>query len=747
MNNNKLYDFGGFRLDEEQKCLWRDDEIVSLTPKAYDTLCVLIRNKGKVISKNALLDEVWANTFVEEATLAQNISTLRKTLAKYDPEKEFIATIPRRGYRFVEEVTEVSSDEQELVLEKHSVTQIVAEQKEIHDTKDRDNSARTFSGLLSRKWVPAATVAGGLALAAIAYTAISYYNSANSYYNARFQRFQFKSVFSSSNVRNASVSPDGKYVAIIESRTDGDSILLKQIEDGNTIEVLPKSSLIVLDAEFSPAGDYIYYSAYKRNKGQNQLIGSLYKIPILGGGPQEVIKDVDSPVAISSDSKKIAFVRNLLDEKKSLLMTADIDGENVTILAKRELVSGFSRFGPSWSPDQKFIAAAVAQRGGKKASAEVALIDAESGEVRLLTDGEWLWIGRTSWLQDGSGLAFVAYGSKSPNLTDEVWFVSYPDGKKRLITNGFKGVNGIGITDDGKSIVASKLNRVSSLNVAPLEDLDNVREITKSENSDSLLPLGAVWNSNESLVYGKSENGNSDLWSVRADGSNAKQITSSPAADYSPAISRDGKRIYFVSNRGGAMDAWRTDVSGENPTQITNRGGVSRISLSGEHLYYLGMSPDNKYVVLWRSDLDGKNEAQITKYRTYGADISPDGKYVFCFFPNRDEDPEDLSKPVRFTVLSSETGEIVEQFGALKSRNLPLVQWAPDSRSFIYIENEPNPVLWKQELGKKEPAKLKDWKNGNIYQIALSGDGKKLFYEKGEEINSVVLIEDKDSDE
>jgi DNA-binding winged helix-turn-helix (wHTH) protein len=103
-----FYVFEDFTLDVPRKSLWRAGSLVSLTPKAIDTLLVLIKYRGLVVDKDTLLNEVWAETFVEEATLAQNISTLRRVLGT-TPDKNFIETIPRRGYRFVTEVKEISS--------------------------------------------------------------------------------------------------------------------------------------------------------------------------------------------------------------------------------------------------------------------------------------------------------------------------------------------------------------------------------------------------------------------------------------------------------------------------------------------------------------------------------------------------------------------------------------------------------------------------------------------------------------
>src|SRR5919202_5451588 len=97
----QLYEFGPFRLDTGERVLMRAGALVPLTPKALDTLIALVRNSGHVMEKEDLLKAVWPDTFVEEATLAQNIFTLRKTLGESPQTPSFIATLPRRGYRFV----------------------------------------------------------------------------------------------------------------------------------------------------------------------------------------------------------------------------------------------------------------------------------------------------------------------------------------------------------------------------------------------------------------------------------------------------------------------------------------------------------------------------------------------------------------------------------------------------------------------------------------------------------------------
>ena len=100
--NNGLYEFGPFRLDAGQRLLLRDDCPIPLQPKAFETLLVLVRNSEKVVLKDELLNAVWADTFVQESNLTQNIFVLRKALGDNDGGRRYIITVPGRGYRFAE---------------------------------------------------------------------------------------------------------------------------------------------------------------------------------------------------------------------------------------------------------------------------------------------------------------------------------------------------------------------------------------------------------------------------------------------------------------------------------------------------------------------------------------------------------------------------------------------------------------------------------------------------------------------
>ena len=111
LQGKHFYQFGSFSLDPVKRRLKRDGEVVKLTPKAFETLLVLVEQRGKTIEKDELLNKVWAGAVVEENNLNQCITALRKSLGDSRQESQYIATIPGVGYRFVADVREVEIKE------------------------------------------------------------------------------------------------------------------------------------------------------------------------------------------------------------------------------------------------------------------------------------------------------------------------------------------------------------------------------------------------------------------------------------------------------------------------------------------------------------------------------------------------------------------------------------------------------------------------------------------------------------
>ena len=105
-----LYEFGNFRCDPQEHLLLRGDKPVPLSPKSFEILVVLIQSHGCLLTKEELMQQVWPDSFVEEANLTVNISALRRALGEALGGQQYIETVPKRGYRFVAAVTESLDD-------------------------------------------------------------------------------------------------------------------------------------------------------------------------------------------------------------------------------------------------------------------------------------------------------------------------------------------------------------------------------------------------------------------------------------------------------------------------------------------------------------------------------------------------------------------------------------------------------------------------------------------------------------
>ena len=92
-----IYEFGPFRMDPDKQVLLRENHPVPVTPKAFETLLVLVRRSREVVTKEELLKEIWPDSFVEESNLSQNIFLLRKALGDTAENRQYIVTLPGKG--------------------------------------------------------------------------------------------------------------------------------------------------------------------------------------------------------------------------------------------------------------------------------------------------------------------------------------------------------------------------------------------------------------------------------------------------------------------------------------------------------------------------------------------------------------------------------------------------------------------------------------------------------------------------
>ena len=129
------YEFGSFCLDVAERRLLRNGAPVPLSPKVFDTLLVLVENSGRLVAKDELMSRLWPDTFVEEATLARNVSDLRKAIGELPNGQKYIETVPKSGYRFCAVVREIGPDEPALILQRRTRLRTVVEEETEADVR------------------------------------------------------------------------------------------------------------------------------------------------------------------------------------------------------------------------------------------------------------------------------------------------------------------------------------------------------------------------------------------------------------------------------------------------------------------------------------------------------------------------------------------------------------------------------------------------------------------------------------
>ena len=366
---------------------------------------------------------------------------------------------------------------------------------------------------------------------------------------------------------------------------------------------------------------------------------------------------------------------------------------------------------------------------------DIIVTNAENGEQTSLTKETWDWLGKLSWLADGSGIAVTSYGENSPNITDEIWIVSYPEGKLRQITNGINGFFGLGMTADSSSLATVKSDRMTSLWTMPKEKPNEAKMIRKNTIDGSLFKLGIDWTPDGKIVYATAQNGDADIWIMDADGNNQKQLTDNNAADYFPKVTADGRYIVFISNRSGAKNLWRMNIDGTNPTKLSDLPNSLSPSISpdGNWVYFSAMDIQAGRLTLWKVSINGGEPIQISKLVALSPQISPDGKYLACFYPENGEN----GRRLKLTALSINDAVIIKQF-EIFPQNSPF-SWTNDGQSISYVNNS-NGIsnIWLQSIDGSDSKQLTNSENEDIFQHSWSKDGNLVFVK--ETINNDIVL-------
>jgi len=524
------------------------------------------------------------------------------------------------------------------------------------------------------------------------------------------------------------ISPDGRYVVFgANDARQQASLWIRQVSTNSLVRLVPPESGGFVGTTFSPDGEHIYYVTLF---AKNNFVPALFRIPVLGGSPTKVLDRVFSPIGFSMDGKQFAFVRKNPDSIELIIANTDGSGQPRAIATQKQ-PNGLSTSGPSWSPDGKRIACGMTN-GDISTVVEVPV---EGGEAKQIGSEKWANVGRVLWLADGTGLIVTAQPEFS-SIGTQVWFLPYPGGPARRITNDLNGYGDIslGLTSDSKTIATIQQINVSGIWVTGLnEDESRAQQILKTS-----LPEKVAWTADGKLVYASRTGESWDIWLSERDGSQSKQLTADAFIDLQPTVSVDGRYIVFQSNRSGARNLWRMDVDGTNLKQLTDGKYVDESPVvSSDGRFVIFTSDRSGTPTIWKAGIDGGSPVQLTNHPSQFPMVSPDGKFIAYFYTD-----ERANNRPKISILPFEGGEVTKTIELPTSVQPIQFSWMHDGHSIAYADNASGFFnIWSQPIDGGAPKQLTNFKSEFISSFAIARDGKIAAY-RWSATRDIVLIKD-----
>jgi eukaryotic-like serine/threonine-protein kinase len=328
----------------------------------------------------------------------------------------------------------------------------------------------TNSARVSQTAISSATIAGanrqkriifGIAALVIVLIGLSLgvYFLVRSNRTAPLTRLKVTRITASGKASNATISPDGKYIVHVVTEGGLQSVELRQVATNTNQEIVAPADVTYSGLTFSRDGNYIYYVI--RDKANPA--SALFRKPVLGGEATKLVTSLKGNVSLSPDGKRFGFLRPDPAKNEIAVMIANADGSAEQKIASRKLPDLYRDL--AWSPDGKVIAVATETFKGNYLGS-VATIPVKGGEEKPLTSQTWFQVDQLAW--DGSGDGVIVSAMEQSFGQRQLFYVSYPEGEVRDVTNDLNDYNGISITADSNSLVTVARESNSNVWVSPM---------------------------------------------------------------------------------------------------------------------------------------------------------------------------------------------------------------------------------------------------------------------------------------
>lgn len=550
---------------------------------------------------------------------------------------------------------------------------------------------------------------------------------------APFQSFAITQVTNTGKATFAAISPDGKYVLRVENDNGKQALWLQNVPTNSDVRIVEPSGAAYNHLAFSPDGNHLYFLESADKTGNNR---NLYRVPVLGGEPRQIVRDVDSDIAFSPNGNRMAYFRgNDPIAGESRLLSANPDGTDEKVLLV--LKTALPPLWLSWSPDGKHVAYSL-RRGdaGPGVMGGIRLLNLRSGKSSTLAMFTDKVLYDLHWLPDGRGLV-VAYGARPAVFQRQIGYVAWPSGAFRTITRDTNSYTTVTLSADGKIATTVQVKTTHTIDIIPGSGTNDSSPTPVLSGIPDAFALS--WSGDRELLLTTG----TDLMEATVDGSNRKTLASDAAGRINSAA-RCGQQYVVLSwsfhggSNGGRI--WRLNADGSGATQLSDGANdISPVcSLDAKWVYYQDPAEDQ----ILRVPVEGGTPEIVPGTTVLNAGVSAslgglsrDGKQMPFF-----SDSAFLHKNLQIVDLDSGPHPALRTLSP-DPRVSGSVVFTPNERAVAYpiLENRVSNI-WVQPLDGSPGRQITNFKSGTFGKFSWSPDGKSLALIREMSQSDVVLL-------
>ncbi len=561
-----------------------------------------------------------------------------------------------------------------------------------------------------------------------------------------FQSIQVSSKTDNGKSHSAAVSPDGKFVAFVDTKDSSPRLVVRQLSTNTTIEVVPASPKRIFQPTFSIDGEFIYYVQVENG------IGTLSRVSTLGGPSKKLIVDIDSRVTFSPDGKQLSFIRHNPTDGGDTIFIADGEGANLVPFIDTKSV-GYDKFNDVvWSSGGDSLLLS-GYRNLSEPVRRISLINvdlktaekavSEPPELQVLNSEGWVAAQSFSLLKDNQGIIFI--GKRNTEDKMQIWHSSFPEGNLKQVTTDTSDYASLSVSSDGNTIITTKVDRISSLVGYNPSTRETVQLLSESrtflgQQGISEMPGGEI-------LFSRQTGKDINIFRASADGTEEKQITEDNHSNFNPVPTRDGKYIVFSSNRSNSWGIWRMNPDGSSPVQLTNapngRDGEIQVSADGKTVYFTRLKSDGGKGTLMKVSIDGGEASALlpeSKSSNLMPLVSPDGSSLA--FLTLEYDPKTSNFDATVFIAPFVGEGIGEAETHIKFELNNRYKWSPDGKSLSFIAKREFNNIWNVRIKDHVEIPVTDFKSTDLVDFIWSADGKRILMVRGITNSDLVLIKD-----